>query len=431
MLNADAQVALKQTLAWSRSQGYAGHSKHDALNSPFLNGLTLNQRFLRLLLIQAVMRAPCNPRTWLGVPKLRNPKGIGLFAHAWLNLADRGDLLSENPWEREYCIAEAENLLGWLVAHASPWAPASAELLDAFEVKPGHAPSEPRLEGMGWGYHYPWQDVGFFQPRHYPNRVVTSWIGMVFLRAFQVTGEEKYRLAARELTRFLLENPNRLHETDEQLCLSYVPSARVTWAVMDVSVLVSAVASGLLAVDPECGVDAETVKRLLYFVVDKQTDYGAWYYTHPAKDSHITHDNYHTGIILDAIADTMVNLQDFEALETYRQGLAYYRESLFTGDGAPKWMNDKTHPHDIHGAAAGILAFRRAAVFWRGQAPKPDAAAAEEATAMAARITDWTLQNLYSGQGWFYYQKNACFTKKFCLMRWGNAWMCRALTAEL
>ena len=37
------------------------------------------------------------------------------------------------------------------------------------------------------------------------------------------------------------------------------------------------------------------------YVVSKQTDEGAWFYAEPPSASHITHDNYHTGFILDAI----------------------------------------------------------------------------------------------------------------------------------
>jgi hypothetical protein len=428
MLNSEALQALTQTLEYSRGRDYEGHSKHDALNSPLLNALTLNQRLLRLVIIQSVMRAPFNCRGFLGVPRLRNPKGIGLFAHSWLNLSEKEELQEGSPWDRDSCLKEADRLLTWLVANASPWAQASEELCDAFSVKSVHAGKEPGLNGMGWGYHYPWQDVGFFQERHFPNRVVTSWIGMAFLKAYEVTGMEKYRLAARELVGFLLVNPNRLHETEDQLCLSYVPLESLEWAVMDVSVLVSSVASRLRAVDPESNVDPETVQRLLRFVVDKQTADGAWFYTYPSGDSHITHDNYHTGIILDAVADTMLYSRDFEFAETYRKGLDFYQRELFTPEGAPKWMNNKIFPHDIHGAAAGILAFRRAERFWREEALEPDTELAVRSGQFADLITRWTLKNLYSGKGTFYYQKSKWYTKRTCLMRWCNAWMCRALT---
>ena len=45
----------------------------------------------------------------------------------------------------------------------------------------------------------------------------------------------------------------------------------------------------------------------------------------------------------------------------------------------------------------------------------------------AGRVMKWTLENLYSGRGYFFYQKTTWMTKRFCLMRWCNAWMCRAI----
>ena len=60
---------LAAILTWSRERDYRGHSKHDALNSPFLSALSLNQRMLRLVAIQAVMRFPLNTRPLFGVPR--------------------------------------------------------------------------------------------------------------------------------------------------------------------------------------------------------------------------------------------------------------------------------------------------------------------------------------------------------------------------
>ena len=227
----------------------AGHSKHDALNSPFLHALTCGNRFLRLAATQAVMRFPFNTRSLFGVPRLRNPKGIGLFAHAWLDFAGH---LRRRPGEgggmsADGCSLEAEKLLSWLVRQASPQARPSERLARAFGAE-GHTPPQSgtgRLKGLGWGYHYDWQDKGFFQPAHFPNRVVSCWIGFAFLRACEITGEEKYLAAAREIASFLLENPRRLVETADQLCLSYVPIETIDWAVMDVSALVAAFCSKL------------------------------------------------------------------------------------------------------------------------------------------------------------------------------------------
>ena len=428
MLNSEAQTALKQVLARSRSQTYSGYAAHDALNSPFLHGLTLHQRFLRRLLIQGMVSVPGRIRNRLGVPQGRNPLATGLFAHAWLNLAARTDLLADNPWEADYCIAEAENLLRRLAAHVSPWTPAPADLLEAFEVKADLSPREPRLEGVGWGYHAPLQKGDLFMPRHYPDRVTTSWVGMAFLRAFQLTGDEKYRLAVRELSRFLLQNPMALYEERDQLCLSDVPSERVKQTGLEVCALTAAVVSGRVRIDPDSAAEAEKAKQLAQFVADRQNPAGSWPARFPVPASASSAGNAATAAVLAGLADTMTNLQTFTWLDAFHEGLETYRETQFTREGAPKRGPDHSGPHEIRAAALGILTFRRAAVFLREEVPNPAPEAAAKASGMAERITEWTLRNLYSGQGWFYFQQNGMRTKKICLIDRGNPWMCRALT---
>ena len=406
--NQDAEV-LQRVLTWSRDRDYAGHSKHDALNSPLLSALTCQNRFLRLVAIQSLMRFPWNVRSAFGVPRLRNPKGIGLFAHAQLDFAEH--LGGAGDVHRGH----AEVLLDWLVGHSSPWAD-------------GDVSSE--LTGRGWGYHYPWQDVGFFQPKHFPNRVVSCWIGFAFVRAFEITGNPRYLDVSQEIVSFVLDNPKRLEESESQLCLSYVPLESIDWAVMDVSALSASLCAQVAKHTTNVPL-RETAQRLMAFVVDKQTDYGAWFYTWPSGDSHIKHDNYHTGIILDCLADYMSASANHDFEHAYSFGLDYYRDSLFMPDGAPKWMNDRTCPHDIHGAAAGILCFSRAARFYAREASQIDLPRAISFFDVACRIRDWTMDNLYHSDGYFFYQKGRFVTRSFCLMRWCNAWMSRALASLL
>jgi hypothetical protein len=437
MSNCEPGTVLGQfadVLRWSRERDYRGHSKHDALNSPLLGALTFGNRFLQLAATQAVMRLPFNVRPLLAVPRLRNPKGIGLFAEACLDAAEYlGGKRSDGAGlTRGGLVEEASDLLGWLVGRSSPMALPTADLARRFDARRpdgGSGDGEGMLEGLGWGYHYPWRDVGFFQPAHFPNRVVTSWIGSAFLRALETTGEKRFLLAAREISAFLLNNPRRLADTPRQLCLNYVPLEEVDWAVMDVSALVSAFCARLASLDGESRSLAGESKRLMEFVVDKQTDYGAWFYTWPAGDSHIRHDNYHTGIILDCLADYMTFAEDDSWRDRYEQGLEYYRSKLFLENGAPRWMNDRTFPHDIHGAAAGILAFSRAALYCHERLQ--DSEGARRHFEFACLILKWARRNLFSGQGFFYYQKTRWMTKKFCLMRWCNAWMSRAMASLL
>ena len=89
----------------------------------------------------------------------------------------------------------------------------------------------------------------------------------------------------------------------------------------------------------------------------------------------------------------------------------YYADNLFLHNGAPKWMNNKKYPFDIHGAAQGIITFSKASQRFPNYLK------------IAERILTWTIDNLYNKKnGQFWHQKTRWFTKKFTLTRWCNAW---------
>lgn len=379
---------LQRLLHYAQSQNYAGYSKHDGLLSAPLQALLGWSRPTRLAAIQLVTRSPINLRPLLAIAHARNPKGIGLFATALL----QHYRLSADPAH----LTQAQELLQWLMDNRSPG-----------------------FEDMCWGYHYPWQDVGFFAPAHFPNRVVSCWIGFAFALAWELTGSEQYLAVCKSVCRFLLNAPNRIADTPTELCLSYVPDPRVNWAVMDVSALVARM---LVLTATATGESAlmNSAHRCMNWVVQRQTDYGAWYYTHPPKASHITHDNYHSGIILDCLEEYQRRSGEQQWRAVYERGLEFYAHNLFLPNGAPRWMSTQSWPHDIHGAAQGIISFSRASRHYPHYAP------------LAQRVLEWTMEHLYNhADGSFFYQKGRYLTKRFTLMRWCNGWMAVALSELL
>ena len=46
----------------------------------------------------------------------------------------------------------------------------------------------------------------------------------------------------------------------------------------------------------------------------------------------------------------------------------------------------------------------------------------------AKTIAEWTIKNMQSPRGYFYYRKNKIITNKVSYMRWSQAWMMLALT---
>lgn len=371
----------RRSLSWARERDYTGWEKHDALNSPLLAALSLGMKWPRIFAIQAVMRSPVNLRRLLCVKPHKNPKGVALFARAWLNLYS---VTGEKD-----CLEEAKGLLDWLLDN----------------------PADGNWPGTSWGYPYPWQDTGFYASPGLPNRIVTYFAGRALVHGYEVTGDKRYLDGALKAVRFILQAPKVLDESDDMLCLSYVPVEMISMAVMDVSALCGALCAmvGRHTEDESLTVEA---RRLVNWVVDKQTDYGAWYYTHPSGDSHITHDNYHTGEIMDALLEYEQYSGDQNFREAYSSGLDYYRENLFTPDARPKWMNDREYPYDIHGYSQGIITFALAGDI-----------------EFAGKVADAVIDDMWNEpEGRFYYQKRRTWTMTYTPMRWAQGWMAYAMS---
>ena len=380
----DTLELCRRALHWAQERNYTGYDKHDALNSPLLRRLTAKSRKLRAASVYAVSRSPVNLRPLLGVRKGQNPKGLSLFARTCFNLYTL-------TGERRY-LDEGLRLLDVLLP------------LSQREAHAGHC----------WGYDHPWENLRFYIPAYDPNCVVTCFVGTAFRHAFKLTNDERYASVHRSAADFLLHDLQRIDVGPDLRCCSY--DTRSNWKVINVNALAAAYLAGVYARTNEAPL-AEAAQKMMHWVVKQQTRYHAWYYTDPPNASRITHDNYHTRFVLDALREYLNVIEGVASEQAWRRGMAYYQANLFTPDGAPKWMHDQPHPHDIHGAAQGIITFSRSAM---------DA----ERMAFAQRILEWTLANLYEpNTGRFYYQRGRLWTKRFTFMRWSQAWMCYALSA--
>lgn len=377
--------ALHEVLARGAVEEYKGYSKFDALSSPLVDTLSFGQTLPRLVWTQVVSRSPVNLRPLLRVPKEVNPKGMALFGRANLSVYEMtGD---------ETARARARDCLDWLLENES------RQLVPA------------NYHGACWGYNHAWQGLGFYLPRHYPNCVVTVFAAEALLHGYRILQDERYLEQARSAVDFMLNDLTVFSETTDEKCIAYVPNIPSQYVVINNNALVSAFLAKMGAQTGE-GELTMQARKLMRFVVNARTRYDAWYYTTDPRQSHIAHDNYHTGGILDAIGEFEATTGDAQYHAVYERGLKFYRKNLFLSDGAPKWMNNQTYPFDVHGAAQGILTFVLAKdVFF------------------ARTIADWAIRNFYKGDGNFSYQKFWFYTNRFTDMRWCNAWMARALAS--
>ncbi|MFC1692057.1 hypothetical protein ACFL1R_00965 [Candidatus Latescibacterota bacterium] len=385
---------LRKVLKSAREKDYTGYSKFDALNSPFLRTLSFNNKWLRLIYTQAVKKSPVNIRPYLGIAKSRNPKGIALFARAYLSLYEKtGDRI---------LLDEAETLLKWLLDNPSP-----------------------NRRNLSWGYNFIWQNLIFLQDRFEPNVVVTVFAGEALIHAYRITKKKEYLESAISIARFILNDVPVLYQGENERAIAYV-LRKVDAIVLNINVLAGAFLIKLWKeTDDE---EFQTAaKELIAYTVNRRTDYNAWYYTHPnsretGRKSYITHDNYHTGGILDGILEYCEETGDDSLMDVYWKGLAFYQEQLFEQDGAPRWMYNKRYPYDIHGAAQGIITFAK--VFRHSHK--------RVYYDQSAKIDEWVHTTLYRNEtGDYAYRRGRLITWNYSLMRWCNAWMARALGETL
>lgn len=373
-------------MSWAAERDYAGWDPYDGLNSPVFGAFTDDfpgAWAVRLAGMHFVHKAPVNVRPLFSVPKERNPKGIALFALAWLHWSDlEGD---------EDALGRAEDLLGWLWRNRST-----------------------SYDRPGWGYNFPWQNgTKFYLPANEPSIVVSVFCGRAFLKHYRLAGDRSSLRRAVLTAEFIHDHVNT-RSIDGRSLYTYTPHDDF------VVVNANALAAGFfrsVADAAERDDLADRSRVLVRFVVDEQTPEGAWHYAVPADDSHLSHDNFHTGFVLEALWRYRRHEADDAVDAAYRRGLDFYRERLFESDGAPRFESDQEYPHDAHAAAQGI----RTLALDGGEASIETAAA----------VVAWTFENLLDPDGYFYRRRGRLLSDRTPYMRWSQAWLCYALTAYI
>lgn len=365
-------------LEWARENEYAGWDPYDGLESPILPD---SNWLFRLCSLHAIQKSPFNLRPIVGIPKERNPKGIALFAIASLDCY----VTTGN----ESHLTEAAALLEWLIENSSN-----------------------EFTQPCWGYNFDWQNGReFFLPAYAPSIVVSVFCGRAFVRYYEVTGDERALDIAREVCRFIRCEINQ-EWVEGYRVYAYTPYD--SFVVINANALAASffVEVASHTTSTELGRRGE---ELIEFVCTQQASDGAWYYASPPERSRISHDNFHTGFVIESLDRYMAARRPSDGVSrAYDRGLAFYRDALFEPDGAPRFEHDTPYPRDIHAAAQAITTFSR-----------PRAASTELATS----VLDWTMANLYDGEGYFYRRRGRLLTDRTPYIRWSQGWMCRALAS--
>lgn len=394
----DSFIRLK---SYCETEDYKGWDPYDGLKSKVANALLplKHSAILRLCIIQGFKRCPVNLRRIAMVPKEHNAKGIGLFLQGYCNLykmiEKKGVAFKELGTTDE--VLRKIRYLADLLLH-----------MRSDKMFPG------KFHGACWGYNFDWQARRLFLfPAHTPTVVATNFCATALMEAYEVTHDKRYLEVALSAARFIIEDLHRSEYKDGFLfSYSKLPGNDT---VFNASILGSRLLSYCYKYTGN-----ETYKQLarksIVACCAGQEEDGSWRYGMLPVQK--WRDSFHTGYNLDGLIAYQENTGDNSFDENIAKGFDYYINHFFLNDGTPKYYDNQTYPIDIHCPGQMFVTLSRLHKFGAFRQT-------------AAKVLQWTIDNMQDPNGYFYYQLKPGMSSKIPYMRWSNAFMFSALSFYL
>lgn len=358
-----------------RDEDFAGFDPFDSLNSRLLSATPFYRNsFIRLAWLQLGKRSPINLRPLLGVPKRRNPKGIGLVISGLVNDYHRTGEVQ--------LLDEAGELAQWLLEERS---------------------SPDTWAHSCWGYHFDWQARAFYVPAGKPNIITTCYVARALFELGKVTGNESFIAASLDAARFI--SRHLYTEADGRCFYAYIPGES---AFVHNASLWGAAWCGFAG--KELGDDAlvDQALEVARQSVQEQLEDGSWVYG--SLHHHQFKDGFHTGYNLEALNLLRDALQTDEFDECIAKGYRHYVETFFEADGTAKYYDNSVYPLDMHSFAQAIFTLLKVG----GRA---------EDLAFCEKVIQRAIELMYRpSTELFIYQKTRHFTNRINYMRWTQAW---------
>ncbi len=376
----DAAIKL---LAYCRANNWAGYDPYDALNSEIFKALPfLNFRVPRLVLTQTLKRSPINIRPLALVPKTQNPKAIGLFLSAFVNLSKAG-------------IADREGLVEAMAAR-----------LVALRSK--------NVPYWCWGYSFPWQMRQKIVPSGAPNLVCTTFAANALLDAYEHNHDPRCLDMAASAAEYIL-NDLYWAESETFAGFSY-PLRSIRVLVYNANFLASALLCRVYKLTGEVKFLAPALRAARCSAAKQNAD-GSWYYGDAPTQGWI--DNFHTGFNLGALKSIGKYAETTEFEPHIQRGFEFYRSNFYREDGAARYFHTSTFPIDIHAVAQSIIT------------PLEMDAGDAANQRMSRTALQWAMNHMWDDRGFFYYRVLRSCTIRTSYMRWSQAWMLLALSTLL
>lgn len=361
---------------------YKGWDPYDFLNTPF--PIRKMGKMIQAITVQMGKLIPFNIRSLLGIKKEEIPKGLGLLLQAYC-------ILYEKTQESQY-LEKADFLYQRLLTLRSP-----------------------NKADYCWGCSFIWANPHSVYPKYMPSSVVSSFVGQGIYQYYLIKKDESIKQVLISIGDYILNN---LHvtETHDGICLSY--SEDEADCCYNASLLGAEMLSIVYCLNGNKHL-LNIVKQCVDFVLAYQHKDGSWGYSIDVNTGKERQQiDFHQGFVLCSLGNikNLLSINDYKWDEAIRRGLKYYRTVQFTDNGVSLWRVPKRYPVEIHNQAQGIITFYRLSSYDM------------EYESFAHRIAEWTVLNMRSNRGFFYYRKFKWYTIRIPYMRWSQAWMFLALS---
>lgn len=380
MINNKVRGSLENLEKYCLANKYKGYDPFDGLNSMlFQKTVFKRSRFLRLCWLQFFKRSPLNFRKLVKVEKSHNPKAIALFLLGYINIYEI------NPSDK--ILVKIKHFTKMLIDLKSE----------------GYS-------GACWGYNFDWQARAFFQPKFTPTVVATSFVIESLHASNKILKDPVIKNLIISSSKFVMQDLNRTFDENGNFTLSYSPKDKTQ--VFNAGLLGAKTLSLIYSIKKDKRY-LDFSKSIIKYVCDNQNQDGSWAYSKLSYHQWI--DSFHTGYNLECIYTYQIISGDSSFNNNFLKGFKFYLDNFFTLDGKPKYYHNKIYPIDIHSPAQFIITLHKTGLF-------------NDNKDLIDKVLEWTIDNMQSTKGYFFYQKKKNITIKIPYMRWTQAWMFLSLT---
>ncbi len=368
---------------YCENENFKGYDPYDGLNSSiFLFIKNIKKTFFNIYWIQFFKRCPINFRKIFFIKKSYNPKSFALFLSGYCNL------YKNNPQDVSF------KKINYFI-----------DKIIKTQIN-GYS-------GACWGYNFDWSSRAFFLKKNTPTIVVSSFIANALLDAYEITNDKNILNIARSTCDFIIIDLHRTYDDNNNLCFSYSPNDNTV--VYNASLLGAALLARLYHYTQERELYILS-KSAFAFCCNVQNDNGSWKYGFLKHHNWI--DNFHTGYILTCLANYEKYTLDNQFNPNLKKGFDFYINTFFTIQGESKYYDNSLYPIDTHSVAQLLVTLQSINNFKQYQLK-------------VQKILEWTIKNMQSKKGFFYYQIHKYYKIKIPYMRWTQAWMFYGLTTYI